>query len=79
MPDDQNTKERTIARIRDLPAEQVDMVSDFLDSLAEAEAEGTYQLSDEELSVLKPALQRAKMGDFADDEQVEKLLKQPWK
>jgi hypothetical protein len=77
MPDDQDTLERTIARLRKLSPDKLELVDEFLDGIAEID--GAYVLSEAELAVLRPALARAKAGDFADDNEVEKLLNEPWK
>jgi hypothetical protein len=43
------------------------------------ETEEPYVLSDEELAVLRPALERAQRGEFAPDKEVAEFLDKPWR
>ena len=49
-----------------------------IEALAEI-AEEPYVLSEEELAVLRPALERAQRGEFVPDEEVAELLDKPWR
>jgi hypothetical protein len=42
-------------------------------------AEETYTLSTDELRLLRPALDRAQRGEFADDAIVDEVLNKPWR
>jgi hypothetical protein len=41
-------------------------------------ASESYTLSEDELRVLKPALERAQRGEYADETAVSELLDKPW-
>jgi len=49
-----------------------------VEALAEIADPAPYDLSDEERAVLEPALERAKRGDFASDEEVNEAINKPW-
>jgi hypothetical protein len=51
----------------------------LLEFLAEEMAEEPYQLSEEEIAVLRPALERARRGEFVSDEELAELLDRPWR
>jgi predicted transcriptional regulator len=50
----------------------------LLELLTEEIAEESYKLSEEELAILRPALERAQRGEFVPDEEVADLLDKPW-
>lgn len=49
-----------------------------LEALADI-TEEPYQLSDDELAVLRPALERAKRGEFGTDATISDVLSKPWR
>lgn len=51
----------------------------LLEFLSEEIAEEPHRLSEDELAVLRPALERAKRGEFVPDEEVADLLDKPWR
>ena len=63
--------EQAIAKVRRLPAEQQQLAAELLEELAAVEE--TYILSDAERAILLPALERAKRGEFASDEEMSAL------
>jgi hypothetical protein len=67
--------EALFARIRTLPPERQEHAVMVLTELTEEEV---YELSDEELAILEPALEAAKRGEFASDAEVNELLHKPW-
>lgn len=67
--------ETLFAAVREMPeAEQLAAV----EALSEI-ANAPYQLSSAELAVLRPALERAKREDYADEQAFAELLEQPWR
>ena len=75
MPADQDLLEKTVARLRQLRSDEMEMVEDYLD-LLEANR-GVHILSDEELEVLGPAKARAQAGEFANAVDVQRVLRRP--
>lgn len=72
MANDPDLLERTVEKVRELPLEKLRVLDEFIDELA-AEAE-FHQLSTAELAILDPALERARMGRFASDDEVTRAL-----
>lgn len=67
--------ETLFAAVRELPeAEQLAAV----EALSEI-ANAPYQLSSDELAVLRPALERARRAEHADEQAFAELLGQPWR
>jgi hypothetical protein len=67
--------EELFTKVRSLPEPLQETVAD---ALAEMTSDEPYQLSDDELAVLVPALARAGRGEFADDDDIDAILNQPW-
>jgi DNA-binding NarL/FixJ family response regulator len=67
--------ETLFEKVRALPAERQEAA---VEALAEIAAEG-YALSNDELSVLEPALERAQRGEYASDAEVTELLGESWR
>lgn len=67
--------EELFAKVRSLPKERQEQAIAALTDIAEDEA---YALSEEERAILEPALERAKRGEFAPQEDVDEVLKKPW-
>jgi predicted transcriptional regulator len=72
----QEKLEALFAKVRALPEPRQLALLEFL---AEEIAEEPYQLSEDELAVLRPALERAQRGEFVPDEEVAELLDRPWR
>ncbi len=68
------TLEALFEKVRALPDERLRIAVETLEDITNAPLE----LSDEELYVLRPALERARRGDFASDTEVAQLLDKPW-
>jgi len=69
------TLEELFEKVRKLPEEEKAAAALVLEELTEDSA---YVLSEEELAILEPALERAKRGEFADQAVVDELLNKPW-
>lgn len=67
--------ETLFAAVRELPEPEQLAAVEALSEIANA----PYQLSSEELAVLRPALDRASRQDYADEQSFAELLKQPWR
>lgn len=74
MPTTKEKLERVFARVRTLPEPRQEAALEALTEIADE----PYQLSDEELSVLKPALERAKRGETVSDGDMAEVLDKPW-
>jgi hypothetical protein len=72
----QEKLEALFAKVRTLPEPRQLALIEFL---ADEIAEEPYVLSDEELAVLRPALERAQRGEFAPDKEVAEFLDKPWR
>lgn len=63
-------------KVRTLPDEHRDRVAE---ALAELTSDEPYQLSPEELSILEPELEGARNGLFASQQDVDDVLRKPWR
>jgi hypothetical protein len=66
--------EELFAKVRSLPKDRQEVAAIALADIVEEEV---YVLSEEELAVLEPALERAKRGEFASDAEVDEVLNRP--
>lgn len=69
--------EEAVAEVRKLPAEQQDRVADLLIELTGKEE--APALTPEQVAGVHLALEQVERGEFASDENVERLLYRPWK
>ena len=67
--------ESLIARVRDLPEERQQAVIDAIHEIADE----PYRLSEDELSILRPALEEAKRGEYLVDAETDPVLNGSWK
>lgn len=67
--------EALFAKVRALPKERQKLAVVALSEIAE---DDVYILSDAERAILELALERAKRGEFASDEDVDEVLGKPW-
>jgi hypothetical protein len=74
MPTTKEKLESVFARVRALPEELQEAALEALTEIADE----PYPLSDEELSVLRPALERARRGETVSDEEMSDVLDKPW-
>ena len=66
--------EELFTKVRSLPKDRQEVAAVALAEIVEDEV---YVLSEEELAVLEPALERAKRGEFASDAEVDEVLNKP--
>ncbi|HEY7550706.1 MAG TPA: hypothetical protein VH913_14460 [Hyphomicrobiaceae bacterium] len=71
----QEKLEALFAKVRALPEPRQQAAIEALSEIAEE----PYQLSDDELAVLGPAMERVRRGEFVPDEEVAELLDKPWR
>ena len=71
----QEKLEILFAKVRALPEERQ---HEAILALTEIAEDDVYVLSDEERTILEPALERAKRGQFASDAEVDEALNKPW-
>ena len=69
------TLEELFEKVRKLPEEEKAAAAAALNKLTR---EDTYILSEDELAVVVPALERALRGEFATDEEVYEAFYKPW-
>jgi hypothetical protein len=74
MPTTKERRESVFARVRTLPEERQEAALEALTEIADE----PYLLSDEELSTLRPALERARRGETVSDEEMSDVLDKPW-
>ena len=65
--------ETVFDKVLSLPAEQHEAAAEALTEIASE----SYQLSEDELRVLRPALERARRGEFAEEAVISGLLDKP--
>ena len=74
MPTTKEKLEKVFARVRSLPEAGQEAALEALTEIADE----PYQLSDEELSVLSPALERARRGETVSGGDMAEVLDKPW-
>jgi hypothetical protein len=67
--------EALFAKVRALPEERQQLA---IVALSEIAADDAYVLSEEELAILEPALERARRGEFASEAEVAEAIYKPW-
>src|SRR6266487_1474898 len=67
--------ERAIARARELPPEEQDVIAAVLLSMAEAGTSRIAELDDETRAAIREGLDQARRGEFVPDEEIEALWK----
>jgi hypothetical protein len=71
----QEKLETLFAKLRTLPEARQQAALEALSDIAEE----PYQLSEDELATLRPALERAQNGEFANDALSSDLLTKSWR
>ena len=66
--------EALFAKVRALPPHRKEQVVEALCDLTQE----SYQLSEDELAILLPELERADRAEFADRATVNEILRKPW-
>lgn len=74
MPTTKEKLESAFAKVRSLPEERQEAALEALNEIARE----PYQLSDEELAILRPALERARRGETLSEEESAAVLDKPW-
>jgi hypothetical protein len=67
--------EALFAKVRAMPPRQQELVADALADLTEE----PYQLEDDELELLLPELEAARRGEFCTQDEVDAVLRAPWR
>jgi hypothetical protein len=75
MPTMLEKLETLFAKVRELPEPRQKAAVEALTDIAEE----PYQLSEDELAVLRPALERAKRGEAVVDAMTSDLLNKAWR
>lgn len=69
--------ETVIEKLRALPLDRQNEIAEIIEGLG-LDA-GAHNLSDDDLAVLLDSLDQAKRGEFASQDEVDKLLDTPWR
>lgn len=75
MPTTHEKLESLFAKVRALSEPRQQAAVEALSEIAEE----PYQLSEEELTVLNPALERAHRGELVPEDEAADLLEKPWR
>jgi len=75
MPTTEDKLETLFAKVRTLFEERKELAVEALSEIAD---DAIYQLSDDERAVLEPELEAARRGEFASDEEVDRVLNKRW-
>ena len=75
MPTTYEKLETLFAKVRSLPEPRQQAAVEALSEIAEE----PYQLSEEELALLRPALERARRGEFVPETEAADLLDKAWR
>ncbi|KAB2938286.1 MAG: hypothetical protein K8F92_16645 [Hyphomicrobium sp.] len=74
MPTTYEKLETLFAKLRSLSEPHQQAAVEALSEIADE----PYQLSEEELAVLRPALERTRRGEFVPEDEAADLLDKPW-
>jgi hypothetical protein len=69
--------EDALGKVLRLSKEKQEIAAELLEQLAQAEGEA-YILSPDERTAVSEALARSQRGEFAEDADVDALLRKPW-
>ena len=75
MPTTSEKLDHLFAKVRSLSESHQQAAVEALSEIADE----PYQLSEEELAVLRPALERARRGEFVPEDEAADLLDKPWR
>jgi hypothetical protein len=74
MPTTMEKLETAFARVRSMPEDRQEAALEALNEIAHE----PYQLSDEELAILQPALDRVRRGEVLSEDESAAVLEKPW-
>jgi predicted transcriptional regulator len=70
--------EQAIAKVRKLPEERQAYAAEVLEQIA-AQQKGVFEIPDAHVAAVMEGLEQAERGEFASDEEIEALLRTPWR
>ncbi len=70
--------ESALGKVLRLSEEKQAIAAELLEQLAQADATAPYSLSPDERSAVREALARATQGSFAEEADVEDILRRSW-
>ena len=73
MPTMTKILEKAIAKVRELPAEDQDMLGAVMLALADEELTRIGELDDETRAAIREGLEQARCGEFVPEEEIEAL------
>jgi len=70
--------EKAIEKVRNLPEERQAYAAEVLEQIA-AQVSGLFEIPDEHIAAVMEGLEQAERGEFASEEEIEGLLRKPWR
>ena len=71
--------EDAIRKIKDLPDDRQAYAAEVLEQIAAASGNGKFVVPEEHRAAVLEGLEQARRGDFASDEEVDAVLRRPWR
>jgi hypothetical protein len=71
--------EEAIEKVKKLPADRQAYVAEILEQIVSDAEEGVFEIPDEHMERVLEGLEQAKRGEFASDEEVNEVLRKPWR
>jgi len=70
--------EEAVEKVRKLPEDRQAYAAQVLEQIAAA-GDGAFEIPDEHMAAVLEGLEQATRGEFASDQEVEALLRKPWR
>jgi len=71
--------EQAIEKIKKLPQDQQAYAAELLEQIAADAEQGVFEIPDEHMPAIVEGLAQAERGEFATDEEVDAVLRKPWR
>lgn len=71
--------EQAIEKIRKLPDDQQAYAAELLEQVAADAERGVFEIPDDHMPAILEGLAQAERGEFATDEEVNAVLRKPWR
>jgi predicted transcriptional regulator len=71
--------EDAIEKIKELPEDRQAYAAEVLQQIAAANASERYVIPEEHRAAVLEGLEQARRGEFASDEEVDAVLRRPWR
>jgi len=70
--------EQAIEKVKQLPEDRQAYAAEVLEQIA-AQQLGVFQIPDDHIAAVMEGLAQAERGEFATDEEVDAVLRKPWR